>query len=61
MIEHLLRYAMVCAPATIEKRLCSFLEQTQADELIISMPIHDIAARLKSVALFAGLPFMQKA
>jgi len=61
MIDHMLRYAMVGAPATIEKRLGSFLEQTQADELIISMPIHDIAARLKSVELFAGLPMMQKA
>jgi luciferase family oxidoreductase group 1 len=60
MIDHMLRYAMVGAPATIEKRLGSFLEQTQADELIISMPIHDIAARLKSVELFAGLPMMQK-
>ncbi|WP_303831353.1 LLM class flavin-dependent oxidoreductase [Asticcacaulis taihuensis] len=61
MIDHMLRYAMVGSPATIEKRLGSFLEQTQADELIISMPIHDIAARLKSVELFAGLPMMQKA
>ena len=61
MIDHMLRYAMVGSPATIEKRLGSFLEQTQADELIISMPIHDIAARLKSVELFASLPVMQKA
>ncbi|MFT4076015.1 MAG: LLM class flavin-dependent oxidoreductase [Asticcacaulis sp.] len=61
MIDHMLRYAMVGSPATIEKRLGSFLEQTQADELIVSMPIHDIAARLKSVELFAGLPMMQKA
>lgn len=61
MIEHMLRYAMVGSPATIEKRLSSFLEQTQADELIISMPIHDIAARLKSVELFAGLPLMRAA
>ena len=61
MIDHMLRYAMVGSLATIEKRLGSFLEQTQADELIISMPIHDIAARLKSVELFAGVPMMQKA
>jgi len=61
MIDHMLRYAMVGSPATIEKRLGSFLEQTGADELIVSMPIHDIAARLKSVELFAGLPMMRKA
>lgn len=60
MIDHMLRFAMVGSPATIEKRLGSFLDQTQADELIISMPIHSVAARLKSVDLFAGLPFMQK-
>ena len=60
MIDHMLRFAMVGSPATIEKRLGSFLDQTQADELIISMPIHSVAARLKSVELFAGLPFMQK-
>ncbi|ESQ93820.1 LLM class flavin-dependent oxidoreductase [Asticcacaulis benevestitus] len=60
MIDHMLRYAMVGSPATIEKRLGGFLQQTGADELIISMPIHDIGARLKSVELFAGLPLMQK-
>jgi luciferase family oxidoreductase group 1 len=60
MIDHMLRYAMVGAPATIEKRLGSFLQQTGADELIVSMPIHDIGARLKSVELFASLPLMNK-
>ncbi len=53
MIDHMLRYAMVGSTATISKRLGNFLAQTQADELIISMPIHDINARLKSVELFA--------
>ncbi len=61
MIDHMLRYAMVGSPATIEKRLQSFLDQTQADELIVSMPIHGIDERLKSLELFAGLPMMQKA
>jgi alkanesulfonate monooxygenase SsuD/methylene tetrahydromethanopterin reductase-like flavin-dependent oxidoreductase (luciferase family) len=60
MIDHMLRYAMVGSPQTIERRLTSFLDQTQADELIVSMPIHDIDARLKSVELFAGLPLMTK-
>ncbi len=61
MIDHMLRFAMVGSPQTIEKRLSSFLDQTQADELIVSMPIHDIAARLKSLKLFAGLPLMAPA
>ena len=60
MIDHMLRYAMVGSPQTIERRLGAFLDQTQADELIVSMPIHDIDARLKSVELFAGLPLMAK-
>ncbi|ESQ74594.1 LLM class flavin-dependent oxidoreductase [Asticcacaulis sp. AC402] len=55
MIDHMLRYAMVGSTATIEKRLGAFLDQTQADELIISMPIHDIDARLHSLGLFADL------
>ncbi|ESQ88196.1 alkane 1-monooxygenase [Asticcacaulis sp. AC460] len=55
MIDHMLRYAMVGSSATIEKRLGAFLDQTQADELIISMPIHDIEARLRSLELFASL------
>jgi alkanesulfonate monooxygenase SsuD/methylene tetrahydromethanopterin reductase-like flavin-dependent oxidoreductase (luciferase family) len=55
MIDHMLRYAMVGSKATVEKRLGTFLNQTQADELIISMPIHDINARLRSVELFAAV------
>jgi luciferase family oxidoreductase group 1 len=53
MVDHMLRFAMVGAKATIEARLKSFLYQTGADELIISMPIHDIEARLRSVEIFA--------
>ncbi|GAA3088129.1 LLM class flavin-dependent oxidoreductase [Rhizobium viscosum] len=54
-VEHTLRYAVVGSPATAEAQLNDFLKETQADEVIISMPIHDIEARLKSVELFAGL------
>jgi len=54
-VEHTLRYAVVGAPATAEAKLTAFLQETAADEVIISMPIHDIDARLKSVELFAGL------
>lgn len=54
-VEHTLRYAVVGSPATAEAQLNEFLKETEADEVIISMPIHDIEARLKSVELFAGL------
>jgi luciferase family oxidoreductase group 1 len=55
MIDHMLRYAMVGSPDMIRPRLQSFLDQTQADELIISMPVHDIDARVRSLELFASL------
>ncbi|MBT9369358.1 LLM class flavin-dependent oxidoreductase [Rhizobium sp. CSW-27] len=60
-VEHTLRYAAVGAPATVEAKLRSFLKETQADELIISMPVHDIDKRLRSVELFASLPLMRQA
>jgi luciferase family oxidoreductase group 1 len=60
-VEHTLRYAVVGSPKTAEAKLGEFLRDTQADELIISMPIHDIEARLKSVELFAGLNTLMQA
>ncbi|MOA68115.1 hypothetical protein D3C78_1955860 [compost metagenome] len=46
-------YAIVGGPETIRRKIGTFLEQTKADELIISMPIFDMEARLKSLRLFA--------
>ncbi|MDM9649026.1 LLM class flavin-dependent oxidoreductase [Rhizobium sp. S163] len=60
-VEHTLRYAVVGSQKTAEAKLAEFLRDTQADELIISMPIHDIEARLKSVELFAGLNTLMQA
>ncbi|MCJ9753822.1 LLM class flavin-dependent oxidoreductase [Neorhizobium sp. BETTINA12A] len=59
-VEHTLRYAAVGSVATVEAKLRDFLGETGADELIISMPIHDVDARLRSVELFATLPMMEK-
>nr|WP_298094951.1 LLM class flavin-dependent oxidoreductase [uncultured Shinella sp.] len=53
MVEHTLQYAVVGAPQTIRARIADFLDLTKADELIVSMPIYDMEARLKSVRLFA--------
>ena len=52
-VEHQLSYAIVGSPQTIERKITNFLGDTQADELIISMPIYDMAKRLRSVELFA--------
>jgi luciferase family oxidoreductase group 1 len=59
-VEHTLRYAVVGSPKAAEAKLGAFLKETAADEVIISMPIHDIEARLKSVELFAGLHSIMK-
>jgi len=54
MVEHTLQYAVVGGPETIRRRIADFLALTKADELIVSMPVYDMEARLKSVRLFAG-------
>ncbi|MBO3761927.1 LLM class flavin-dependent oxidoreductase [Ciceribacter sp. L1K22] len=60
-VEHTLRYAVVGSPSTASAQLRDFLSETAADELIVSMPIYDIGARLHSVELFAGLGEMRAA
>jgi len=59
-VEHTLRYAAVGSVQTVEAHLKEFLGETEADELIVSMPIHDIEKRLRSVELFASLPMMER-
>ncbi|MGV8939031.1 MAG: LLM class flavin-dependent oxidoreductase [Allorhizobium sp.] len=54
-VEHTLRYAAVGSKETVERKLGSFLKDTGADELIISMPVHDVDARLRSVEIFGSL------
>jgi luciferase family oxidoreductase group 1 len=54
MVEHTLQYAVVGGPEKIERRIADFLALTKADELIVSMPIFDMEARVKSLRLFAG-------
>jgi luciferase family oxidoreductase group 1 len=59
-VEHTLRYAAVGSVPTIEAKLGEFLKETQADELIISIPVHDIEQRLHAVELFASLSMMAR-
>lgn len=61
-VEHTLRYAAVGSRNTVASKLKAFIAETQADELILSMPIHDVEERLRSVEIFASLDeLMQKA
>ncbi|OLP53602.1 hypothetical protein BJF92_05465 [Rhizobium rhizosphaerae] len=53
-VEHAMTYAVVGGPERIRRQISDFLDMTRADELIVSMPIFDMEARLKSVRLFAG-------
>lgn len=53
MVNHTLQYALVGSPATVKAKLARFVAATQVDEVIVSMPIYDIDARLHSVALLA--------
>ncbi len=52
-VEHMLRYAVVGSPDTVQERLASFINQTQADELIITAQVFDHQARLRSFELTA--------
>ncbi|SHE47358.1 luciferase family oxidoreductase, group 1 [Marinomonas polaris DSM 16579] len=53
MVEHMLQYAVVGSKESVAFQLSSFIDLTKVDELIISMPIHDSEARLKSLRLMA--------
>jgi luciferase family oxidoreductase group 1 len=60
-VEHSLRYAVVGSPETAAAKLEKFLADTKADELIVSTPVHDFDARLRSIEYFAGLPSFRAA
>ncbi|WP_416307994.1 LLM class flavin-dependent oxidoreductase [Neptunicella sp. SCSIO 80796] len=53
MVNHTLQYALVGSPATVKDKLKRFVAATGVDEVIVSMPIYDIEARLHSLALLA--------
>ena len=60
MINHTLQFSAVGSKQTVHKKLASFIESTAIDELIISVPVHDINARLKSLEILAESDQMQK-
>ncbi|UFH57032.1 LLM class flavin-dependent oxidoreductase [Spirosoma sp. KNUC1025] len=52
-VEQALRFSAVGSPDTVLRKLTSIIEQTQANELIISAPIFDHEARKYSLTLTA--------
>lgn len=59
MLSHILRYAAVGSKQTVADQLGQFIEATGVDELIVSMPIHDIQARLQSAEMLAETGLMK--
>lgn len=54
-VEHTLRYAIVGGPESAKRQMHDFVKATKADEIMISMPIHSVEARLNSVKLFGQM------
>jgi luciferase family oxidoreductase group 1 len=54
-VEHALRYSVVGSPETISRGLKSFIEQTNADEIMVTAQIFDQSARLKSFEILAAV------
>jgi luciferase family oxidoreductase group 1 len=52
-VEHTFQYAMVGNVDTIRRKAATFLGDTGADELIVSLPIHSLEKRLSSLAIYA--------
>jgi luciferase family oxidoreductase group 1 len=59
MLSNILRYAMVGSKQTVTDKLSQFIEATKVDELIVSMPIHNMQARVNSVKMLADTGLMQ--
>ncbi|HVU80971.1 MAG TPA: LLM class flavin-dependent oxidoreductase [Rhodanobacteraceae bacterium] len=55
LLEHVLSCSAIGAPGTVAARINAFIEQTGADELILTSNMHDHAARLRSIEIAAGL------
>jgi luciferase family oxidoreductase group 1 len=55
LLEHVLSCSAIGAPGAVADRIKAFIEQTGADELILTSNMHDHAARLRSIEIAAGL------
>jgi luciferase family oxidoreductase group 1 len=60
MLAHTLQYAIVGSKHSAAQKLEEFIALTGADELILSVPIHSIEARLHALKLVAQMDVMIK-
>ncbi|MAU20711.1 MAG: alkane 1-monooxygenase [Martelella sp.] len=54
-IEHTFQFAVVGGPEKARAKMAGFVADTKADEVIISVPVHSVEARLKAVGMFGAL------
>ncbi|PSR53591.1 LLM class flavin-dependent oxidoreductase [Adhaeribacter arboris] len=54
-VYHMLRYTFIGNPQQVKENLQAFLDSTQANELILSSPIYDHAARVRSYQLISEM------
>lgn len=54
-VSRMLRYAFIGSPETLRRELGAFLAETRADEIMVTAPIFDHAARKRSYEILAGI------
>ncbi|AOO79426.1 LLM class flavin-dependent oxidoreductase [Bosea vaviloviae] len=54
-VSQMLRYAFIGSPETIKRELSAFIAATSADEIMVTAPIHDQAARKRSYEILAQI------
>ena len=59
-VTQMLTYTFIGSADTVEKQIHQFLDQTRVDELMVTSPVYDHQARLRSYEILAGLS-LQKA
>ena len=55
-----LRLAAVGSADTVKTKLSAFIEHTELDELIVSIPVFDFGQKLKAVSALADMGYMKK-
>jgi len=54
-VSRMLRYAFIGSPETLKRELGAFLAETRADEIMVTAPIFDHAARKRSYEILATI------
>jgi alkanesulfonate monooxygenase SsuD/methylene tetrahydromethanopterin reductase-like flavin-dependent oxidoreductase (luciferase family) len=55
MLEHTFAYAVVGSKETVRQGIRAFIQETSADELMVTAQIYDHAARLRSFEIVAEI------